>query len=102
LKKLNWYSYLHNLTNQLWKKISGIVVIDLIFFNLTTACMPHNTYRALPLQALYELLLSSVRDMLAAYETQQDNMIAFKAMKKQVETLVQVIEEKRQGAFGKN
>ena len=57
--------------------------------------MPYNTYKHLSLEGLYELLTSSVRDMLAAYETQQDNMIAFKAMKKQVEALLQLIEEKR-------
>ena len=64
--------------------------------------MPHNTYRALPLEALYELLASSARDLLVAYETQQDNMIAFKAMKKQVEALLEVIEEKRKENIRKN
>jgi len=64
--------------------------------------MPQNTYRQLPLETLYELLASSARDMLAAYETQQDNMIAFKAMKKQVEALLQVIEEKRRENISKN
>lgn len=63
--------------------------------------MPYNTYRHLPLEGLYELLTSSVRDMLAAYETQQDNMIAFKAMKKQVEALLQLIEEKRKEEISK-
>jgi hypothetical protein len=57
--------------------------------------MPQNTYRALPLEALYELLVSSVRDMLNAFETKQDNMIAFNAIKKQVEVIIQLIEEKR-------
>ena len=28
--------------------------------------MPHNTYRSLPLESLYELFCTSVRDMLAA------------------------------------
>ena len=64
--------------------------------------MPYSTYRALPLEALYELLASSVRDLLIAYETQQDNMIAFKAMKKQVEALLELIEEKRQEKLRKN
>jgi hypothetical protein len=57
--------------------------------------MPYNTYRTLPLEAVYELLSTSVRDMLVAYETKQDNMIAFNALKKQVEILLLVIEEKR-------
>ena len=61
--------------------------------------MPYSTYRALPLETLYELLLSSVRDMLAAYETKQDNLIAFNSLKKQVEVLLFVIEEKKKEAF---
>ena len=57
--------------------------------------MPYSTYRALPLETLYELLVSSVRDMLASYETKQDNLIAFNTLKKQVEILLLVIEEKK-------
>jgi hypothetical protein len=57
--------------------------------------MPYNTYRALPLEALYELLESSVRDMLEAFDTKQDNMIPFNALKKQVEILLDIIHEKR-------
>jgi len=64
--------------------------------------MPHNSYCALPLEALYELLASSARDLLVAYETQQDNMIAFKAMKKQVEALLEIIEEKRKENVRRN
>jgi len=64
--------------------------------------MPHNSYRALPLEPLYELLASSARDLLVAYETQQDNMIAFKAMKKQVEALLEIIEEKRKENVRRN
>ena len=60
--------------------------------------MPYSTYRALPLEALYELLVSSARDMLAAYETKQDNLIAFNTLKKQVEILLLVIEEKKKQA----
>jgi len=59
--------------------------------------MPYSTYRALPIEILYELLESSVRDMLVALETKTDNMIAFKAMKRQVETLLEIIEEKKKG-----
>ena len=62
--------------------------------------MPYNTYRALPLEALYELLESSVRDMLVAFETKKDNMIAFNAMKKQVEILLDIIEEKKTEKVG--
>jgi hypothetical protein len=64
--------------------------------------MPYSTYRALPLEALYELLTSSVRDMLAAYETKEDNLIAFKALKKQVEVIIELIEEKRKEGERKN
>jgi len=56
--------------------------------------MPHKTYRSLPLETLYELLSSSVRDMLCALDSKQDNLIAYKAMRKQVELLLEVIEEK--------
>ena len=62
--------------------------------------MSYNTYRALPLEALYELLESSVRDMLVAFETKKDNMIAFNAMKKQVEILLDIIEEKKTEKVG--
>ena len=57
--------------------------------------MPYNTYRSLPLESLHELLSSSVRDMLVALDTKQDNLIAYKAIRKQVETLMEVIDEKR-------
>ena len=57
--------------------------------------MPYNTYRALPIEALYELLFSSVRDMLVALENKKDNLTAFNAIKKQVEIIMQLIEEKR-------
>ena len=64
--------------------------------------MPYNTYRALPLEGLYELLSSSVRDLLVAFETKQENMIAFNSMKKQVEAILELIEEKRKERERKN
>ena len=64
--------------------------------------MPYSTYRALPLEALYELLVSSACDMLAAYETKQDNMRAFNALKKQVEILILAIEEKKREEVARN
>ncbi len=64
--------------------------------------MPQNTYRSLPLESLYELLSSSVRDMLSALDTKQDNLIAYKALRKQVELLLEVIDEKRQGTTPTN
>lgn len=56
--------------------------------------MPHNTYRSLPLESLYELLCTSVRDMLAALDSEQDNLTVYKAIRKQVELLMELIEEK--------
>ena len=64
--------------------------------------MPYSTYRSLPLEALYPLLESSVRDMLVAFETKQDNMIAFNAMKKQVAILLEIIEEKKKENVRRN
>ena len=60
-----------------------------------TAFMPQSTYRALPLDALYELLTSSIRDMLAALDSKQDSLIAYKALRKQVEVILELIDEKR-------
>lgn len=47
------------------------------------------------MESLYELLSSSVRDMLVALETKQDNLIAYKAIRKQVEILIEAIDKKR-------
>ena len=57
--------------------------------------MPHNTYRSLPLESLYELLTISIEDMLVAFDSKKDNLIAYKALRKQVELLLDVIREKR-------
>jgi hypothetical protein len=57
--------------------------------------MPHTTYRALSLESLYELLASSTRDLLVAYDSKQDNIIAFNAVRKQVEILLEIIDEKK-------
>lgn len=57
--------------------------------------MPINTYRALPLDTLHELLVRSVKEMLEAYESQrEDRMPEFNALRKQAEILIMVIEEK--------
>ena len=57
--------------------------------------MPYSTYRALPLDTLYELLEISVRDMLAAFDSKQNNIIAFNAVRKQVEILLEIIDERK-------
>ena len=64
--------------------------------------MPHTTYRALSLESLNELLAGLVKDMLIAYDTNEDEMISFKFRKKQVEILLDVIEEKKKGDVSKN
>ena len=63
--------------------------------------MPYSTYRALPLEALYDLLDSYIMDMLFALETKKDNINPFNAMKKQVETLLDLIEQKKKENLGK-
>ena len=57
--------------------------------------MPHKTYRSLSIEGLYELLASSVKDMLITLDTKQDNLIAYKSLRKQVELLLEVIDEKK-------
>jgi hypothetical protein len=57
--------------------------------------MPYETYRSLSIEGLYELLSISVRDMLTALDTKQDNLIAYKSLRKQVELLLEVIDEKK-------
>lgn len=64
--------------------------------------MPYSTYRALPLETLYELLASSVRDMLVAFDSKQDNIIAFNAVRKQVEILLEIIDEKKKQPVSKS
>jgi len=64
--------------------------------------MTYSTYRALPLETLYELLEPSIRDMLVAFDTKTDNMIAFHAMKKQVEILLDIIEQKKKEDIRRN
>jgi len=57
--------------------------------------MPYKTYRSLTLEGLYELLSISIRDMLKALDAKEDNLIAYKSLRKQVELLLEVIEEKK-------
>ena len=58
--------------------------------------MPARTYRNLPLDTLYELLVIAVRDMLAAQDSKQtDAEYAATTLKKQIEILMELIEEKK-------
>jgi hypothetical protein len=56
--------------------------------------MSNNVFRQRPLNSLHELLTISVSDMLASLDPNEDNVIAFRAKRKQVELLLTVIDEK--------
>jgi len=60
------------------------------------------TYRELPVEGLYKLLESSIRDLLVAYDTKTENINAFNALKRQVKLLLHVLEEKRIESVRKN
>ena len=64
--------------------------------------MSYSTYRALPIETLYGLLESSIKEMLVALDTKQDNMIQYKAIRKQVETLLDIISQKKKENVSKN
>ena len=59
--------------------------------------MSYKTYQSLSLEGLYELLTSSVRDMLTALD-QENGTNAYKAIRKQAEMLLELIDEKRKAA----
>ena len=56
--------------------------------------MSYDTYRELPQESLSELLCMAVKDMLATIDTNEDGEIGFKAKRKQVELLLDIIDEK--------
>ena len=59
--------------------------------------MPVNTYRELPLETLYQLLIVAVREMLEASDSKKnDAIIEFRAKKKQVELLLDTIDERQE------
>ena len=47
------------------------------------------------IEGLYELPAISVKEMLTAPDTRQDNLKAYKALRKQVELLLEIIDEKK-------
>ena len=57
--------------------------------------MPYTTYKALPLDTVYDLLVISVRDLLSALDANHDREIAVKALKKQIEVLLELIDQKK-------
>jgi hypothetical protein len=65
-----------------------------------TYLMPNNYYKTLPLESLYELLTDSIKNMLIAFESEDDYRIAFKPLKKQIEILIAEIEEKKKERTG--
>lgn len=56
--------------------------------------MSYNTYSQLPQESLNELLCMAVKDMLVTIDTNEDGEIGFKAKRKQVELLLDIIDEK--------
>jgi hypothetical protein len=56
--------------------------------------MPFKTYQSLPVEILYKLLTSAVRDLFAASDVTPNDPARFNAMRKQVEMLLDLIEEK--------
>ena len=56
--------------------------------------MSYSTYRQLPQESLNELLCMAVKDMLTKINTNEDGEIGFKAKRKQVELLLDIIDEK--------
>lgn len=56
--------------------------------------MSYNTYSQLPQESLNELLCMAVKDMLVTIDTNEDGEIGFKAKRKQVEQLLDIIDEK--------
>ena len=58
--------------------------------------MSYSTYRQLPQESLNELLCMAVKDMLATIDTNEDGEIGFKAKRKQVELLLNIIEKAKE------
>ena len=56
--------------------------------------MSYSTYRQLPQESLNELLCMAVKDMLTTIDTNEDGEIGFKAKRKQVELLLDILDEK--------
>jgi len=54
------------------------------------------------LEGLYELLTSTLKDMLIVLDTTPDNLIAYKSLRKQVDLLLQAIDEKRKETISNN
>ena len=58
--------------------------------------MSYDTYRQLPQESLNELLYLAVKDMLTTLNKNDDGGIGFNAKRKQVELLLDIIDEKQE------
>jgi hypothetical protein len=59
--------------------------------------MPYTTYRSLPLEGLYDLLIISVVDLLTAMDAKKP--AAIQPLRTQIEILLQLISEKKSAEF---
>jgi hypothetical protein len=62
--------------------------------------MPYTTYRSLPLEGLYDLLIISVVDLLTAMDAKKETAIP--PLRNQIEILLQLISEKKNAEFRNN
>jgi hypothetical protein len=60
--------------------------------------MPYTTYRSLPLEALYDLLIISVVDLLAAMDSKKGET-AIQPLRTQIEAIIGLIGEKKNRQF---
>ena len=67
---------------------------EISFLKQIKHIMSYNKYRQLPQESLNELLCMAVKDMLTTLDTNDDGEIGFKAKRKQVELLLDIIDEK--------
>jgi len=67
---------------------------EISFLKQIKHIMSYNTYCQLPQESLNELLCMAVKDMLTTLDTDDDVEIGFKAKRKQVELLLEIIDEK--------
>lgn len=68
----------------------------MVYLSNTTPFMSATTYLELPVEGLYRLLIVATREMVEASDSKKsDAIIQFRAKKKQVQLLLDTIEERR-------
>ena len=79
------------------KNLSKIIFLDTVVFAFCPkmCSMFYNTYRSLPIDALYDLLTISVIDLLEALEENPVNKSAIKELKAQIQIIIGLIGEKK-------